>query len=117
MLLATALLLSTKLSEAISPDVVVGLNVSVTVQFEPPATWEAVEQVIELIGKSAAFAPVTVGLLAKVNGAPPVFVSVTFIGALVAPTEIEGGENARAAGGMGARLTTGTVPVPVTVTV
>ena len=115
MLLATPLLLSTKLSEAVSPEAFAGLNVRVTVQLEPAGTVLAVEQVIELTGKSAAFVPVTVGLLAKARDAPPVFVTVTLIGALMAPTEVVG--KASAVGGVGVSITTGTVPVPVTLTV
>jgi hypothetical protein len=77
MLLATPLLLSRKLSEAVSPEVVEGLNETVTVQLEPAATDEAEEQVIPVMEKSAAFVPETPGLLAKLSGAPPMFISVT----------------------------------------
>src|SRR5208282_3844765 len=78
--------LSAKPSEADSPAAVDGLNVSVTVQFAPAATWLAVEQVAAVMAKSAAFAPERPGLLEKVSEALPTFIKVTVIGALVGPS-------------------------------
>ena len=77
MLPAAALLLSVKLSEALSADVVAGVKVIETVQFDPAATVLAVEQVIPVIAKSPAFAPATEGLLENVRGPVPVFINVT----------------------------------------
>ncbi len=87
------------------------MNVSVTVQLPPAATGDAIEQVMELIGKSPAFAPVTAGLLVNVSEPVPVFISVTVIAALVAPwgTELKGS--------LPGSETTGAVPVPVSETV
>jgi len=65
------------------------------------------------MAKSAAFAPVTIGFIEKVSGAPPLFDRITDMGELV---EFWGTfPNAKGAGGIGFRDTTGTVPVPVTV--
>ncbi len=81
-----------------------------TVQFPPIATGDAVEQVSAVIAKSAAFAPVTAGLLLKVSDALPVFISVTVIAGLVVPFGMG------PKGSVPGRLTTGAgagVPVPV----
>lgn len=81
--------LSAKLSAALSAPPVgdaVGLNVRVTVQDEPPATWLNVEHVVEVIVKSPAFVPVMPGLLVKVREAVPVFMRVTIMEALVVPS-------------------------------
>jgi len=102
--------LSAKLRDAFSAALVEGLNVRVTVQLEPAATGEAVEQVAAVIAKSAAFVPVTLGLLVNVSDALPVFISVTVIVGLVVPLGTEPN------GSLAGRLTTGAgapVPVPV----
>ncbi len=103
--------LSAKLSDAASAANVEGLNVSVTVQLPLAATGEAVEQVMPVIAKSAAFVPETLGLLVKFSGAAPVFISVTIIAGLVTPFTTE--PNGKLAG----RVTVGVVPVPVSETV
>ncbi len=104
--------MSAKLSAALSPAAVDGLNVIVTVQLPPEATGAAVEQVeAAVLVKSAAFAPVMLGLDVKVSDAFPVFISVTVITALVIPSDC--GPNGRVPG----RLTAGAVPVPVSETV
>ncbi len=103
--------LSAKLSDADSAAKVEGLNVIVTVQLPPAATWFTVEQVMELIAKSAAFAPVTVGLLEKMSGPVPVFISVIGNGALVAPWGTEPN------GPLAGSVTAGAVPIPVSATV
>jgi hypothetical protein len=95
--------LSAKVSEALSAAIVDGLKVSITVQVAPAATMLAVEQVELVMTKSAAFAPVTAGLLVKVSGPPPVFFSVTVMTGLVPPC----GTEPKAA--LAGRLTTGGV--------
>ncbi len=78
----------------------------------PAATGVAVEQVeAAVLVKSAAFAPVTLGLDVKVSCPVPVFSNVTVVAALVVPSGC--GPNGTLAG----RLTAGAVPVPVSGTV
>jgi hypothetical protein len=99
--------LSAKFSEALSVVVVDGLNVSVTVQLAPALTGDPVEHVIDTIVKSDALVPEIPGLLLKISDAPPVFISVTVSGPLVAPCGTDPNDS------LAGRLTTGTVPVPV----
>ena len=73
------------MSEAISALLVVGLNVSITVQLEPAVTGFAGRHVFAVIEKSAAFVPVTEGVLMNVTVPAPVTVNVTVIAELVVP--------------------------------
>jgi hypothetical protein len=99
--------LSAKFREALSIIVVDGLKVKVTVQLAPGFTDPAVEQVLETIEKSAAFAPVMDGLLVNVSDPFPVFISVTVICPLVPPCGTDPNDS------LAGKLTTGRVPVPV----
>jgi hypothetical protein len=76
--------LSAKLSVAVLAPVVEGLNVKVTVHVWVGATEAAVEQVDDVMAKSAAFTPVMVGLLVNISGEAPMFCRTAFIGRLVA---------------------------------
>jgi hypothetical protein len=78
--------LSLNESVAASGVATVGVNVTETVHVPFGATCPSVGQVLEVRAKSAAFAPVMVGLPLKVSGALPVFVTVTVIGELGIPT-------------------------------
>ena len=102
--------LSAKFSVAFSPEVVEGLNVTMTVQLPPATTWDAVEHVLVEMLKSAPLAPVIFGLLVKFSAPLPVFMRVAVIGALVTPcVTLPKGRDP-------GRLTTGAVPVPVSMT-
>ena len=103
--------MSAKLREALSADVVEGLNVRVTVQLPPATTGDPVAQVIEVMGKSALFGPVRLGLLVKLSDPLPVFISVTVIAPLVVPWGTEPN------GSLPGSVTMGAVPVPVSETV
>jgi hypothetical protein len=99
--------LSAKVSEALSADVVEGLNVSVTVQLAPAFTGAAVEHVADTILKSAAFVPEMAGLLLKISDPVPVFIRVTVTCPLVPPCGTVPNDV------LAGRLTAGAVPVPV----
>jgi hypothetical protein len=105
------LLLSVKFNAAISPVVVAGLKVTITLQLLPAVTGFAVEQAEEEIAKSPAFGPLIDGLAENTSEALPVFIKVTVMGALVTPCG--SAPKARLSG----KDTTGAVPVPVSVTV
>jgi hypothetical protein len=81
--------------------------VSVTVQVILTGTWLAVEQVLDMMVKSAAFAPERLGLLVKVSGTVPVFVSVTTTGPLPGL-----GKSRKEPNGTLAGKVTGGMPVP-----
>jgi hypothetical protein len=81
--------LSEKVSVALSPSPVTGLNVIDTEHVAPAVTGVAGKHVLELIEKSAALGPEMLGVPANVSAAEPVFVTVTVLAGLVVPTICE----------------------------
>jgi len=104
--------LSAKFSDAFSARAVEGVKVSATTQLAFAATGDAVEHVVipATIVKSAAFVPISDGLLVKESWAFPVFIRVTVIWALVEPfgTSPKGSDAGRFTTGAGIAE-----PVPV----
>ena len=65
-----------------------GVNVRLTTQFAPGATFDPLVQVVPVaaIAKSPALVPEIVGAAEKVSATPPELVTVTVCGALAVPT-------------------------------
>ena len=74
--------MSAILSDAVRDPTAVGLNVTVIVQFPPPAT---LDPQLLVSAKSPGSAPMIV-MLVMLSGALPELLNVTFCGALVVPT-------------------------------